>query len=438
MELFTFKKGIHPKDNKALGEDLKIEVMPAPAELVFPMAQHLCAPCEPVVTKGDRVLVGQRLGEAKGFGLSAVHSSVSGTVKTIEKRMSTASVKTASVIVENDGLYESVSPPLNRDYNGLSKQEIIDIIRECGIVGMGGAAFPTHVKLSPPPDCSIDHVILNGAECEPYLNCDYRLMLEEPEAVIKGLDILLRLFDGATGVIGIESNKPKAVESMKKAAEGYANIEVKVLRTKYPQGAEKNLIDALTNRRVPGGKLPAHIGCVVQNVATASQIYKSVVQGVPLIERIVSVTGDAVANPKNLRVKLGTTVADLIAYCGGFREDPVKVISGGPMMGVTLQTTDVPVVKGTSGILCLGKSEAVLPESGDCIRCARCVDTCPMDLMPYLLNSLSQRNKLEDFDKTNGTDCVECGCCSYICPAKIQLLQSIRSAKGRVLAARKK
>lgn len=439
MNLLTFKKGIHPPHGKYLTEKEKIEEYMPKGDLVFPLSQHIGAPCESLVKKGDRVLVGQKIAESKAFVSSPIFSSVSGTVKNIAPVITPSGMKVMSIIIENDGEYENVNTEhIKRDYNKLSAEEIREIVKNSGIVGMGGAAFPTHIKLSPPEDKEIDSIIVNGAECEPYLTCDHRLMLEEGKNIIEGLKIVLKLFPKAKGYIGIENNKLDAIEVMKKLTEDEQNIEVKALKTKYPQGAEKQLIYSITKREVPSGKLPADVGCIVQNIATMNAIYKAIVLDIPLTERVVTVTGEALRNPKNLKVKLGTSVMELIEACGGFKEDPVKIISGGPMMGMTISTLDMPIMKGTSGILCLTKEGAVLPDSSNCIRCGRCVQACPMELIPCKLDSLANRSELEDFESFNGLDCIECGCCTFVCPAKKHLVQSIRTAKRAVIANKKK
>lgn len=439
MNLLTFKRGVHPPHGKHLSENKPIEDYTPKGLLVFPMSQHIGAPCEPLVKKGDKVLLGQKIGEAKGFGMSAIHSSVSGTVKDIAPRLTAGGTKVLSIVIENDNEYISV-PNLEkeRDYTKLSKEDLLNIIREAGIVGMGGAAFPTHVKLNPPADKNIDSIIINAAECEPYLTCDHRLMLEESEKIVIGLNIILKIFPNAKGYIGIENNKPDAIELMEKCCKDYPNIEVKALKTKYPQGAEKQLIYSITKREVPSGKLPADVGCVVQNVGTVYQIYKAVVLGLPLTDRIVTITGGAIKEPKNLRVKLGTSIKELVEYCGDFKEEPIKVISGGPMMGMTLSSLDIPVVKGTSGVLCLTEKEGHMPDSTSCIRCGKCIEACPMNLLPTNLHSLCERHEFEEFEKLNGLDCIECGCCTFVCPAKNHLVQSIRVGKRIVIANKRK
>jgi Na+-translocating ferredoxin:NAD+ oxidoreductase subunit C len=439
MDLLTFKRGIHPPHGKHFTENKQIENLLPKGNLVFPMSQHIGAPCEPIVKKGDRVLVGQKIGEAKGFVSAPIYSSVSGTVKEVSPMLHSNGTKVISVVVENDNLYEEVPTMTPReDYLNLSKEELLKIIQDAGIVGMGGACFPTHVKLAPPPDKKIDHIIVNAAECEPYLTCDHRLMLENTKEIVEGLKIILQMFPGVKGYIGIENNKMNAVQAMRDAVKGVSNIEVVVLKTKYPQGAEKQLIYATTGREVPSGKLPADAGCIVQNVGTVFEVYNAVVKGRPSMERIVTVTGEAVKEPKNLRVKFGTSFNELIEACGGFKEDPVKIISGGPLMGTTVSTLNLYVMKGTSGILCLTKEQAVLPEQSSCIRCGRCIDACPMNLIPTTLDSLVNRREYDEFAKNNGMDCIECGCCTVVCPAKRHLTQSCREGKRSVMANRKK
>jgi Na+-translocating ferredoxin:NAD+ oxidoreductase subunit C len=439
MNLLTFKRGIHPPHGKHFTENKQIENLLPKGNLVFPMSQHIGAPCEPIVKKGDRVLVGQKIGEAKGFVSAPVYSSVSGTVKEVSPVLHPNGSRVLSVVIENDNLYEESATMIPREsYESLSKEELLKIIQEAGIVGMGGAGFPTHVKLAPPPDKKIDAIIVNGAECEPYLTCDHRLMLENTKEIVEGLKIILKLFPGVKGYIGIENNKMNAVQAMKDAAKDVSNIEVVVLKTKYPQGAEKQLIYSVTGREVPSGKLPADAGCIVQNVGTIFEVYNAVIKGRPLMERIVTVTGEAVKEPKNLRVKFGTSFRELIEACGGFKEDPVKIISGGPLMGTTVSTLDLYVMKGTSGILCLTKEQAVLPEESSCIRCGACIAACPMNLIPTTLDSLVNRRQYDDFANNNGMDCIECGCCTVVCPAKRHLTQSCREGKRSVIASRKK
>lgn len=438
MELLTFKRGVHPPHGKYLTENKPIEDLEPKELLVFPMSQHIGAPAECLVKKGDRVLVGQKIGQANGFISANIHSSVSGTIKDVKQVSTAGGGKSLAVIVENDGQYEEIDMPKPKDYKEMTKEEIVALVKEAGVVGMGGATFPTNVKLAPPPDKKIDAIILNGAECEPYLTCDHRLMLEETNMIVEGLRIILHMFPEAKGYIGIEDNKKNAIEAMREATKDIPNIEVKALKTKYPQGAEKQLIYAVTKREVPSGKLPADAGCIVQNVNTVREVYNAVVNGRPTTSRVVTVTGEAVAEPKNVRIRLGMSYRELVEACGGFKEDPVKIISGGPMMGMAISTLDVPTTKGSSGILCLTAKQAMLPEESSCIRCGKCVQACPMFLIPSTLDSLGRRNEYDAFEGANGLDCIECGSCTFVCPAKRHLIQSIRTSKRTVLANKRK
>jgi len=439
MGLLTFKKGIHPSDKKDLSMHKAIQDLIPKGNLVFPMVQHIGAPCDPLVKKGDRVLLGQKIGESKAFVSAPIYSSVSGTVLDVSPRLHTNGAMVMCIIVENDNIYEEVLTMVpHSDYEKLSKSELVTIIKEAGIVGMGGAGFPTHIKLTPPEGKVIDSIIINAAECEPYLTCDYRMLLEKTNEIVEGLKIILQMFPGVKGYIAIETNKPDAIEAMKKASANIKNVQVTEMVTKYPQGAEKQLIYAITGRELPSGKLPADVGCIVQNVDTIFEIYNAVVNGKPLTERVLTVTGEAIKEPLNLRVKFGTSISEVIEAAGGFTEDPVKVISGGPMMGTALRSLDVPVIKGTSGILCLTKEQAKLEEESSCIRCGKCMSVCPMFLNPTKLNSLVLRGEYEEFEKLHGMDCIECACCSYACPAKRHLTQTCREGKRTININRRK
>ncbi|MCT4598233.1 MAG: electron transport complex subunit RsxC [Vallitalea sp.] len=439
MAALTFKRGIHPSHSKDFTEEKPIKLYMPKGDLVFPMLQHIGAPCKPVVKKGDKVLVGQLIGEPQGFVSSPIHSSVSGTVKAISDELHTNGSKVQSIIIENDGEYtENDSMKPREDFTNLSKEEILKIIKEAGIVGMGGAAFPTFIKLSPPPEKKIDYIIVNGAECEPYLTSDHRIMLEETDRVVKGLQIILHLFPEAKGVIGIEDNKPNAIKAMKEAVKGLNNISVGVLKTKYPQGAEKQLIYSITKREVPTGGLPADVGCIVQNIDTVVAIHRAVLRGRPLMRRIVTVTGGAIKEPQNFKVRIGTSYRELIEAAGGFVEEPEKIISGGPMMGLALFSLDVPVIKGSSSILCLTKAEAKITKEKNCIRCGKCVNVCPMNLLPLELNKYAINNEDDLFVKYKGMNCMECGACSYVCPSKRHLVHSIRTTRRTIMAKNKK
>ena len=441
MRLPTFWGGIHPPQNKDLTVNEEIESYLPKGELVFPMAQNLGAPCSPVVAKGERVLVGTRLGNNDAFVSAPILSSVSGTVKDVTMRMTTPGMLENCVVVENDGLYETAPEwkPLE-NYESAEPKEYIKRIREAGIVGFGGATFPTAVKLSPPPDKKINWLIVNGVECEPYLNCDNRLMLEGAEKVVRGLQLVMRIFPEAKGVIAIENNKPQAIAVMNDlvAKLGAKGITVQPLTVKYPQGAEKMLIEAITGQEYVVTALPADVGCIILNVRTVYQIYRAIAEGNPATTRVVTVTGDAVAHPKNIRVPLGTSVRELVDLCGGFKEQPVKILSGGPMMGVSMRSIDVPVVKGTSGILALTAKSAMLKPITPCLRCGRCVTACPMGLVPSVLDSLVRERFYTRFEEEGGMNCIECGSCTYMCPANRPLTQGCRDGKASVTAMRRK
>jgi len=439
MKALTFRGGIHPFEGKDLSKDLPIKEVLPKGLLVYPMSQHIGAPAKPIVAVGDRVLVGQKIGEAAGFVSANICSSVSGTVKAVEPRLTVSGNLCPSVVVENDNLYEGVHTlGEKRDETQLSKEEIREIIKEAGIVGMGGAGFPTHVKLTPKDDNAIDYVIVNGAECEPYLTSDYRVMLETPEKLIRGLKIILRLFDKAQGIISIEDNKPDVIEKMQKLVANESRIVVKVLKTKYPQGAERQLIFASTGRKINSAMLPSDAGCVVNNVDTVVSIYHAVCESTPLIRRVVTVTGDAIQNPRNFRVLTGTNYSELIEEAGGYKSQPEKVVSGGPMMGMALFDLNVPVTKTSSALLCLTKDEVAEHEPTACIRCGRCVEACPSKLIPQKMLEYAERFDDEGFQKLNGMECYECGSCTYVCPAKRRLTQSFKQTRRSILDSRRK
>lgn len=438
MARSTFPGGIHTYDGKELSMNKPTTILLPKGELVFPISQHIGAPAKPIVAKGDKVLVGQKIAEAGGFVSSNIISSVSGTVKAIEKRLTVQGSLVESVVIENDYEYQKIEGfGEDRNYEKLSKDEIRSYIREAGIVGLGGAGFPTHVKLAPKDDSKIDYVIVNGAECEPYLTSDYRMMLEEPEKIIGGLKIMLQLFDKAQGIIAIEDNKPEAIRKLTELTKNEDRIEVRSLQTKYPQGGERQLVYAVTGRKLNSKKLPADVGCVVDNTDTVIAIYNAVAKSTPLIRRIVTVSGDAVKEPQNFNVAIGIDYWELIEAAGGFVERPQKMISGGPMMGVSLYNTNVPVTKVSSAITAFIKDEAAVVES-PCIRCGKCVVACPLQLMPFELAALSQRSDEESFVKLDGMECCGCGSCSYVCPAKRGLTQSIMQTRASVMAKRKK
>ncbi|MDD3340334.1 MAG: electron transport complex subunit RsxC [Lachnospiraceae bacterium] len=438
MGLLTFKGGIHPYDGKDLSKEKPIKSIQPKEELVYLTSQHIGAPAKPVVEKGDRVLVGQKIAEAGGFVSAPVHASVSGTVKGIEKRMNVTGGFGDAIVVENDFQYEEVEYAPLKSLEGVEKADIIKRIQEGGVVGMGGAGFPTHVKLSPKEPDKMEYVLVNGAECEPYLTSDYRRMLENPEWVVGGLRCILKLFDNAKGYICIEANKMDCVAKMEELVKNEPRMEVKVLKTKYPQGAERSLIYATTHREVNSSMLPADAGCVVDNIDTVVAVYKAVMEGSPLMQRIVTVTGDAIKDPRNFAVRTGSNYADIIDEAGGFVSQPEKIISGGPMMGFGLYDLNVPVTKTSSALLCLLHDDvAAMPESS-CINCGRCVAGCPAHLVPSQLATFSNHYDEEKFLKFDGMECCECGCCSFSCPAKRPLTQSIKSMRRTILANRRK
>lgn len=438
MKRKTFKGGAHPYDGKEMSRECPIEILNPGDTLVYPLSQHIGAMAKPLVKAGDRVLAGQKIAEKGGFISANIHSSVSGTVKTIEKRLVATGGMVDSIIVENDGMYEEAAPIFSGNPDELSKDEIIKIIEEAGIVGMGGAGFPANVKLSPKNPDIIDSIIVNGAECEPYLTSDYRRMVEQTDKLVKGLKIVLKIFPDAKGYFGIEDNKPEAIEALLKATENEDRIEVVPLKTKYPQGGERSMIYAVTGRKINSKMLPADVGCIVHNVDTIYAIYNAVYNGKPLIDRIVTITGDAVSTPKNFQVRIGTPFRELIDAAGGFTTEPEKIISGGPMMGFSFFNIDVPVVKGSSSLLAFIKDDVSHEEPSACIRCGRCAAACPEHLLPMKLAALAGQNEPEEFKKLGGMECVECGCCSYVCPAKRQVTQSVRSMKKLIIASARK
>ena len=434
----TFTGGIHPYDGKELSKDKTIQDVIPESELVYPLSQHIGAPAKPVVAKGDRVLAGQKIAEAGGFVSAPIHASVSGTVKTIEPRRVVTGDMVMSIVIENDGQYEETAYPAPTPYEETEREKIIEIIGEAGIVGMGGAGFPTHVKLSPPKPEKIDYVIANCAECEPYLTSDYRRMLEEPEKLINGLKIYLRLFENAEGILAVEDNKPDCIALLKRLTRDEPKISVRALKTKYPQGGERQLIYAVTGRRINSTMLPADVGCVVNNVDTLVAVYRAVAERKPLTQRIVTVTGDAVADPRNFRVRIGTSYADVLAAAGGFRQQPEKIICGGPMMGFGMFNLNVPTTKTSTALLALTQDEVSMMKPGPCINCGRCVEVCPGRVIPSRLADYAERYDEEAFLENFGMECCECGCCSFVCPAKRPLTQEIKSMRKIQLAKRKK
>ncbi len=438
MGRLTFKGGIHPYDGKELSKDKPIKDMPAGELMYYPLGQHIGAPAEPVVAKGDKVLEGQMIAKAAGLMSSPIYSSVSGVVLGMEKRLTVTGTMADCIVIQNDFEYNQAPPIIDKKFEEMSRQEIIDTIGLAGIVGMGGAGFPTHVKLSPKEPDKIQYVIVNCAECEPYLTSDYRKMLEEPEKLVKGLMIEVSLFPGATGVLAIEDNKPDCIKLLTDLTRDLPNICVRALKTKYPQGSERHLIYAVTKRKLNSKMLPSDVGCIVNNVDTVIAINNAVMEGKPLYERIITVTGDGVKKPCNYRVRTGTLYSHIVENCGGLKGSPEKIISGGPMMGFALYDLDVPVTKSSSALLCMKKDEVKAARQTACINCGRCGEACPSGLLPGWLEDAANHGDSERFIALGGLECVECGSCSYVCPAKKQLCQSIKSMRKVELANMKK
>ncbi|MFA5104331.1 MAG: electron transport complex subunit RsxC [Candidatus Margulisiibacteriota bacterium] len=430
--LKTFRGGVHPKGKKNISQDLPIKEMPLTGEIIIPLSQHTGAPAEPLVKKGDKVLKGQRIGDKEGFITASVHASTSGEVTDIKYSLHPLGNKVLSIFIKPDGKDKWCDLQKTTSLNEITSEGIISKIREAGLVGLGGAAFPTHVKLSPPKDKKIDTLIINAVECEPYLTADYRLMLEEKEKIVLGIKVLLKALKIDKAYLAIESNKPKAIDVMSSAIKGEDSIKLLVMETKYPQGSEKQLIEALTKRQVPVGKLPLDVGVVVQNVGTARAAADAVFDGKPLVERVVTVTGSNIKNPANLRVKIGTKITDIINFCGGPVEEIVKVILGGPMMGIAAPSIEVPVIKGTSGILLMKKKEIIFADPGPCIRCGRCLAVCPMGLAPGRFMESAEAKNYDQAMEDNIINCMECGACTYVCPSRRPMVQWIKTAKSQI------
>jgi len=439
MGLKTFSGGIHPHDNKVYSKDKKIEILPIPQKIVIPLSQHIGTPSKPIVQVGDEVLAGQKIADAGGFVSIPMHSSISGKVTKLAKFNHPTGISVQGIEITGDGEDKWIELSDDGNYMDLPANEMKDRISKAGICGMGGAGFPTHVKLSPPEGKTIDTIILNGVECEPYLTADYRIMLEHTEDIISGLKILMKIVDAKNGVVGIEANKPDAIKIFKNLLKTEKNIKVVGLHLKYPQGAEKQLIYASTKRKVPSkGGLPMDVKVVVQNVGTAIAVYEAVRYNKPLVERVITVSGKIVKDPKNIKARIGTYYSDLLEFCGGTTEEIGKVISGGPMMGFAIPSLDTPMTKGSSGLLLFNKKEAHKKQEDVCLHCGRCVDICPMNLVPSLIAHHVRNNDWDSAEKFGVMDCIKCGSCAYVCPSHIKLIQWIDIGKIKVSESRQK
>ena len=429
--MFTFRGGIHPREDKEATEHKPVEKLPLPARVCIPLSQHAGAPSKLVVQKDDTVKTGTLIGEPDGRISAATHASISGTVADVADLPHPLTGRRGpTVIIDSDGSDTPDDSIGERDYLSFTTEQTIETIRLAGVVGMGGAAFPTFFKLSPPKEKPIDTLIVNGCECEPYLTADHRLMLEQSAEIVEGAAIMARVLGVKNVTVVIEDNKPDAVQAMT-AAVASTGFKVRKLKTEYPQGAEKQLIKACLKREVPSGGLPMDVGCVVQNVGTALAVRDALRLGRPLYERVTTVTGPGIKEPKNLRVRIGTPVKSLIDFCGGYSTEVGKLVMGGPMMGIAVSSDDVPVVKGTSGVLVLDRASTLFEEH-DCIRCGRCIQVCPMGLAPLRLNNLIRRGRLEDARTEHVKDCIECGCCAWACPARIRLVHQFKYAKSEI------
>lgn len=430
-----FRGGVNPPSSKNTMELATVR-MDVPSKVVIPMNQHIGAPCQALVKKGDNVKVGQVIGNAGSYVSAPIHSSVSGTVTSIDERIISASKPIVCVEIKPDGLQElseEVKPP-SID----SRESFLNAIKASGLTGLGGAGFPTHVKLNPPEEVVVDLLLINAAECEPYITSDYRECMENSSNIIEGINHVLKWTGIPKAIIGVEDNKPKAIKKLSEVASSYDNITVCSLKSRYPQGAEKMLIQTLTGREVPSGKLPHDVGCLVMNVTSVAFVAQYIKTGLPLIKRRITVDGSCVLTPKNVEVLIGTPLQEVFDFCGGLIMDPGKVIMGGPMMGIALYSEELPVMKHTNAILAFDEKEGLIPEEGPCIRCARCVNVCPVNLLPFDIDRLAKANRIEDLNDHHAMDCIECGACVYICPAKRMLLQSIRLAKDATRRALQK
>ena len=432
----SFRGGVHPNEHKSLTENHPFEQMPNPKQIILPLSQHIGKPARALVAKKEDVKAGQLVAEAEGFVSAPIHSSVSGKVKIIEDEPNVSGFPKESIVIDSNEENKFEKFPL-LDPKTVTPDEIRERVKLTGIVGQGGAAFPTFIKLTPPEGKKIDYVILNGCECEPYLTRDYRLMIESPVKVLTGLSLIMKALNVSQGAIGIEDNQPEAIKKLSTAALVFPNISIEVVQTKYPQGAEKILIKAILDREVPPGKLPLDVGVVIQNIGTAVAISDAIVQGMPLIRTPLTVSGLGINKPKNLMVPIGTPLADVLDYCGGVKDNAVKVVVGGPMMGVTQYDFSAPIMKATSGILVLTSEEVNEHDETPCLKCGKCIEACPLGLMPTKLARYSQLDKLEKAEELDITVCMECGTCAYTCPANIPLVQWIRLGKKRVIEKQK-
>ena len=443
MNVKTFKGGVHPDGHKEISKGMPVEPLLPKGDLVFPLNQHIGKPAKPIVKKGDHVLVGQIIAEADGFVSANVVSSVSGTVKAVEPRLTISGTRAMSIVITTDE-QDTLAPGIGtkRKPDTISNQEILDAVKAAGIVGMGGAGFPTHVKLMPKNPENIDYVIANGCECEPYITCDDRLMQDRNRQIVEGLKLVLQLFTNAKGVIAIEENKPDAIRAIQEIVSSEKGIELQVVRAKYPEGGERNLISVVTGRDLRLGQLPADLGCIVCNIATLNAIYNSVCRTKPLIERYFTVTGDAVVSPRTVKARFGTPAAQLIEAAGGIKPgvQVKKVLCGGPMMGIAMSSLDVPIAKNNNALTVMATDEVEEAEAQmtACIRCGRCAQVCPIHLVPQMMALAAEHKDYAKYEKIDGLDCIQCGSCTYVCPAKRPLMQLFKQAKAEILASKRK